>query len=228
MKGRFKSHDRSKGGSSPDSNFQKAKGPTGLLPRKLQKLTTRRNLIKAARRLFIQHGFDNVRPIDITRAANVGYGSFYNSFKSKTDCYLAFIYDILDENIQIVQWYVAEAKAKTPSQVLPIVLRKSFEYSLLQPGAMQEMMSNYDKVFENTKFFMLSYIEQWKKGGLISADIDSDLLNYMISGAFYRAHMVVIKHPEKLEEIVQDLTKFTLYGMGSPKRLSARGQKIKP
>jgi AcrR family transcriptional regulator len=46
---------------------------------------TRAKLIGAARRLFARQGVDNTRINEITDEADVGFGSFYNHFKSKEE-----------------------------------------------------------------------------------------------------------------------------------------------
>jgi len=46
---------------------------------------TRAKLISAARRLFARQGVDNTRINEITDEADVGFGSFYNHFKSKEE-----------------------------------------------------------------------------------------------------------------------------------------------
>src|SRR6188472_3448151 len=44
---------------------------------------TRASLVQAARTLFARQGVDNTRINEITDAADVGFGSFYNHFESK-------------------------------------------------------------------------------------------------------------------------------------------------
>src|SRR5215469_8752641 len=53
----------------------------GLRERK--KLETRRALAKTAEKLFRSHGYENVRMIDIARAADVAEQTLYNYFPTK-------------------------------------------------------------------------------------------------------------------------------------------------
>jgi AcrR family transcriptional regulator len=63
----------------------------------LRKQRTRNALVKAAQR-FIAEGKVNVPVLEITQAANVGMGSFYNHFDSKEELFEAAVADVLDEH----------------------------------------------------------------------------------------------------------------------------------
>lgn len=65
----------------------------GRLERRKQR--TRSALVKAAQRL-IAEGKVNVPVLEITQAADVGMGSFYNHFDSKEQLFEAAIADVLD------------------------------------------------------------------------------------------------------------------------------------
>jgi AcrR family transcriptional regulator len=51
---------------------------------------SRRRLMEAARRLFVERGYHATRPQDIAREAEVGNGTFYLHFTDKRDIFLAF------------------------------------------------------------------------------------------------------------------------------------------
>ncbi|HET7073201.1 MAG TPA: helix-turn-helix domain-containing protein [Mycobacterium sp.] len=67
--------------------------PPNRLERRKQR--TRAALVRAAQRL-IAEGKVNVPVLEITRAADVGMGSFYNHFDSKEQLFEAAIADVLD------------------------------------------------------------------------------------------------------------------------------------
>jgi AcrR family transcriptional regulator len=67
--------------------------PTSRLERRKQR--TRAALITAAQRLIAQ-GKVNVPVLEITQAADVGMGSFYNHFDSKDQLFEAAVADVLD------------------------------------------------------------------------------------------------------------------------------------
>src|SRR6516225_11064025 len=67
--------------------------PPNRLERRKQR--TRAALVKAAQRL-IAEGRVNVPVLEITQAADVGMGSFYNHFDSKEELFQAAVEDALD------------------------------------------------------------------------------------------------------------------------------------
>jgi AcrR family transcriptional regulator len=72
-----------------------AEAPVNRLERRKQR--TRRALIKAAQG-FIAAGKPNVPVLEITQAADVGMGSFYNHFESKEELFEAAVADVLDNH----------------------------------------------------------------------------------------------------------------------------------
>ena len=68
-------------------------GPQNRVERRKQR--TRAALIRAAQG-FIAEGRLNVAVLDITQAADVGMGSFYNHFDSKEELFQAAVADIFD------------------------------------------------------------------------------------------------------------------------------------
>lgn len=69
--------------------------PVNRLERRKQR--TRGALIRAAQR-FIAEGKLNVPVLEITQAADVGMGSFYNHFPSKEELFNAAVADVLDNH----------------------------------------------------------------------------------------------------------------------------------
>jgi AcrR family transcriptional regulator len=66
---------------SPSAAGARAAAPPDRRARR--RADTRRRLLDAARRLFAAQGVENTRINEITDAADVGFGSFYNHFDSK-------------------------------------------------------------------------------------------------------------------------------------------------
>ncbi|CAN5456216.1 TetR/AcrR family transcriptional regulator [soil metagenome] len=74
---------------------EESAAPVNRLARRKQR--TRAALIKAAQ-AFIAAGKLNVPVLDITQAADVGMGSFYNHFDSKEQLFEAAVADVLDSH----------------------------------------------------------------------------------------------------------------------------------
>ena len=52
---------------------------------------SRRKILDAARQMFVERGYHDTRPQDISRAAGVGHGTFYLHFTDKRECFAAFV-----------------------------------------------------------------------------------------------------------------------------------------
>src|SRR5215831_14210053 len=50
-------------------------------------------LKQAARKLFVERGYDATRPQDIAREAGLGHGTFYLHYADKRACFLSFVED---------------------------------------------------------------------------------------------------------------------------------------
>lgn len=62
-----------------------------------RKAQTRRKLVDAARAMLADGRSDGASIQDITEAADVGFGSFYNHFTSKAELFEVAVLDVLDE-----------------------------------------------------------------------------------------------------------------------------------
>jgi AcrR family transcriptional regulator len=62
-----------------------------------RKRETRERLLEAAFRLMAEHGMDAVAINDITKEADVGFGSFYNHFESKEAIYAALMDSLFED-----------------------------------------------------------------------------------------------------------------------------------
>ena len=78
----------------PERDANARDEPVNRLQRR--KMRTRKALIRAAQR-FIAEGKLSVPILDITQAADVGMGSFYNHFSSKEELFEAAVTDALDD-----------------------------------------------------------------------------------------------------------------------------------
>jgi AcrR family transcriptional regulator len=65
--------------------------------RKIQAAKTNKNIFEAAKKLFIEHGIDNVSVDSIVEAAGVSKGTFYIHFKSKDTLASLLINDYVTE-----------------------------------------------------------------------------------------------------------------------------------
>ena len=97
--------------------------PSGRLGdrRERRREATRRSLMDAARRLFAAQGVERTRINEITEAADVGFGSFYNHFDSKD----AIVQAVLAEAVaaQGVELDTLTAELDDPAEVVAVAHR---------------------------------------------------------------------------------------------------------
>src|SRR5215510_2659016 len=77
--------------SSP--NVTASENPRGAKRR----TESRKRLLAAARKLFVERGYHATRPQDIAKAAGLGHGTFYLHFADKRECFLAFVDEAREE-----------------------------------------------------------------------------------------------------------------------------------
>ncbi|BDH63370.1 TetR family transcriptional regulator [Lysinibacillus sp. PLM2] len=95
----------------------------------------KRQIINAARKLFIEKGFNDTSIMDIIASANVSKGTFYNHFTSKNECLIA----ILEESREVtVNRRFEVAMNEDPSDLnvlvkqISLLLHVNREHNLLE------------------------------------------------------------------------------------------------
>lgn len=94
---------------------------------------TRVRLFRSALQLFAQRGFPNVTVEDITEAADVGKGTFFNYFQSKDD-----VLGVMAE-IQLGKLTDALEQARLGKRPIRMVLRRLLEHVAEEPGRSPEL-----------------------------------------------------------------------------------------
>src|ERR1700761_2846412 len=95
-------------------------------------------LKQAARKLFVERGYDATRPQDIAREAGLGHGTFYLHYPDKRACFLAFMEDARQELDVHLQQYRAENQ--TFEQRISTTLRAICDYADSNPGVLRAAM----------------------------------------------------------------------------------------
>jgi AcrR family transcriptional regulator len=105
----------------------------GMGRRERRAAETRLRLFRCALQLFAERGFPNVTVEDITEAADVGKGTFFNYFESKDH-----VLSVMAE-IQLGKVREALEQAKTRKRSIQSVLRHLFERVAEEPGRSPEL-----------------------------------------------------------------------------------------
>src|SRR5579871_7037050 len=89
-------------------------------------------LKQAARKLFVERGYDATRPQDIAREAGLGHGTFYLHYPDKRACFLAFV----EEARQEMDSYLRDARQPSQNleEAITATLNAICDYSHAHPG----------------------------------------------------------------------------------------------
>jgi AcrR family transcriptional regulator len=99
-------------------------------------------LKQAARKLFVDRGYDATRPQDIAREAGLGHGTFYLHYPDKRACFLAFVEDArreLDAHLR-----AHRLPGQSLEQRIAANLQAIHEYSDHHPGVLRVAMGRTD------------------------------------------------------------------------------------
>jgi AcrR family transcriptional regulator len=109
--------------------------PTRLDRRKAR---TRRALVAAARRILAERGTTDVSIQEITDTADVGFGSFYNHFDSKTELFEVAVREVLEEYGESLDR--ASADLTDSAEIYAVGVRMTARLALTQPGVAQVLL----------------------------------------------------------------------------------------
>ena len=133
--------------------------------RERKRTETRERIFRAAMELFAQHGFLATTVEDITEAADVGKGTFFNYFPSKEH-----VLGVLHE-VQLDK--VAEARAAAESGERPIrdVLRNFMGRIIEEPGRSQQLARGLIVTLFSSDYLREMLVETLNRGGHLLAEI---------------------------------------------------------
>lgn len=204
---------------------EKAKTPVRRGGRRAE---SRRRLLDAARELFVSRGYHATRPQDITKAANLGHGTFYIHFKDKRECFLAFVDEAQQELMDSIDAAAAQVEPGEPVQVS---LKRTFmaivDHAVKHPGVLGAVMSDpaiiaADEAPEET------IVDQWAKNwaagfaeqagaGQVRTDIDPMLLGMLMVGAMQSTLFYMSRGKAPAEQAIDQLVAFVISALAPPK-----------
>jgi len=149
----------------------------------------------AARRLFVERGYHDTRPQDISKEAGVGHGTFYLHFEDKLDCFLAFTDEAANELEAVLSAHLEHAG--TFEDVIREILSGTHEYSEEHPGVLAAALTDVTVLSKGDTGRKTagvrwaegwaSLIERWKTTNEVATDIDSRLAGFALVGATKQA-----------------------------------------
>jgi AcrR family transcriptional regulator len=96
-----------------------------------RKRETRARLLEAALRLMAEKGVEGVAISEITEAADVGFGSFYNHFESKQAIYEAVVDSVFEDYADWLDRVLADRT--DPAEIVAISIRYGLTRALEDP-----------------------------------------------------------------------------------------------
>ena len=113
-----------------------------------RKQRTRDALIKAAQ-MLIAEGRLNVPVLEITQAADVGMGSFYNHFDSKEQLFDAAVEEVLDRHGAVLDHLTADIE--DPAAVFACSFRLSGRFFRERPQESRILLANWATLLSSDK-----------------------------------------------------------------------------
>jgi len=171
-------------------------------------------LKQAARKLFVERGYDATRPQDVAREAGLGHGTFYLHFTDKRSCFLGFIEDTrheLDEQLQARLMPDANLEQRVAAMLGAI-----YDFADSHPGVLRAAMTDgrvIDADGAEGKPLLTLWGSDWAETLRGSAkdgepDFDADIIGQAIAGALVQASRESHRLGRSREELVKSLTRF--------------------
>lgn len=197
-----------------------------------RKLATRRKLLAAARKLFVERGYHVTRPQDIAKEAGFGYGTFYDNFEDKLDCYIAFVKDANNEMLRVLEWHWPEGEIEQPAEFLLLMVELFMEYASINPGVLSAVLTDIgllsgDKNQGIIKHdYLINFLKKWQKRGKISHDFDLELFAYLITGIIRLGDSLVSRDPASHKKVAKGLTRFIVHAIDAADTVEVSGKRV--
>jgi AcrR family transcriptional regulator len=162
--------------------------------RRRQKAETRRRLLDAASRLFVERGFEATRPQDIAREADVAIGTFYLHFADRREAFVAFTAQAAEELMERARLRVGEGE--TFEARLRSYLECLLDYTEERPGVVRAAFadeaviggaSNGESLRDRLAVALARGIEAGMQRGEFQCDYDPLLCSHAIVGLIQQA-----------------------------------------
>jgi AcrR family transcriptional regulator len=112
---------------NPPASVAEGREPRGARRRR----ETRARLLEAALKLMAEKGMEGVAINEITEAADVGFGSFYNHFESKDAIYAALVESVFEEFADALDRLLS--KLSDPAEVISVAVRHTLLRARREP-----------------------------------------------------------------------------------------------
>ena len=182
-----------------------------------RKQRTRSALIKAAQGLIAQ-GRLNVPIVEITQAADVGMGSFYNHFSTKEELFEAAVIDVLDAHGDLLDGLTAQLV--DPAETFASSFRLTGRFFRRRPQETQILLANWQAVLTSERGLApraLRDIKSAAAAGRFTVD-DPELALAIAGGVLLGMGSLLVADPDRddattADAVTEDLLR--LFGMSA-------------
>ena len=170
-------------------------------------------LKQAARKLFVERGYDATRPQDIAREAGLGHGTFYLHYPDKRACFLAFVEEArleLDRHVQM-----RRVAGSGLEHCIASTLTALYEYADSHPGVMRAAFADgrlIDADGADVQPLLMKWGAEWaeilREAGDGRTRGNAEIIGQAIAGALHLAGWESHRSGRSREELVKNLTAF--------------------
>ncbi|WP_368488592.1 TetR/AcrR family transcriptional regulator [Clostridium sp. BJN0013] len=190
---------------------------------------TKKDLFDCGKKLFSTKGFKDTNVSDITKAAGIGTGTFYNYYSSKEELFMA-IY--MEENEKLKKSILKSINLNQDplslvKEIMSLNLQGMNSNPILKEWYNKDVFSKIEQHFREEKGlerldFMysdfLEIIKKWQAEGKMRSDIDCELIM-----AIFTAIITVETHKEEIglqyfPQVLDYLTEFTIRSLTDCKK----------
>lgn len=182
---------------------------------------SRRKLLDAARKLFVERGYHDTRPQDISREAGVGHGTFYLHFADKRECFVSFVDEAQEDLQREVERFSHDVDGF--EERLRAVFEAVLKYSVANPGVLTAAMADPDLIGSPAGKH-IPIVDRWvtnwkgffdvsKENGRIDPSIDTAVLACAIVGQLNALCIFAQKTGTSADQITDTLARAFLNGI---------------
>lgn len=175
----------------------------------------------AARKLFVERGYDATRPQDIAREAGLGHGTFYLHYSDKRACFLAFVEEAREEMDSHLRG--ARHPGQSLEQAIAATLDAIYEYSDSHPGVLRTAMTDAAVIdAEGGRDVPLTarWGEEWSEiirgaaaQGRACPSYHAGIIGQAVAGALHQAALECARSQQCRKMLADNLTRFLLRGL---------------
>ncbi|HOT43914.1 MAG TPA: TetR/AcrR family transcriptional regulator [Spirochaetota bacterium] len=188
-------------------------------------------ILDFSKKLFSEKGYYETYVEEVIKEARVGKGTFYRYFKNKEDLFISLLIKFLNEWEEAASIDLADFKSENINSLLKLLILRSFKffrenedlcniYLRIGPG-LNKIFEPYLVKFEEKMLnYIIVYLKEGIRLGIVRADLDIELAANIAAGAFLRVdyfYFVLNKNngnnPADIEKMAEEFFQIIMKGI---------------